>query len=223
MPYGMSNNALILKKISKHYNQGKTIVKVLDELDLTIKQGELVAIIGSSGSGKSTLLHIAGLLDDPDQGEVIIINNQEEKKYLTRLHNLGFIYQQHHLLRDFTALENVIMPQLIAGGSKKSAGYEAEAILSYLGLANKLHNMPGELSGGEQQRVAIARSLINKPKIILADEPTGNLDPHTTNNVFNLLIKIAREQNTSIIMVTHNHEIAYKMDSVYELIDGKLK
>jgi lipoprotein-releasing system ATP-binding protein len=219
----MNEAVLILKDISKQYKQGKTIVRVLDDLNLTVNKGELIAVIGSSGSGKSTLLHIAGLLDKPTIGQVIIPDNEQQKNHLIRLHHLGFIYQQHHLLKDFTAIENVILPKLIAGGDEAEAKQEAEAILLSLGLVKKSNNMPGELSGGEQQRVAIARSLINKPKIILADEPTGNLDPKTTNEVFNLLLKVAKEQNTAIIMVTHNHEIAHKMDKIYELKHGSLR
>ncbi|WP_341789997.1 ABC transporter ATP-binding protein [Rickettsia endosymbiont of Polydrusus tereticollis] len=219
----MSKAVLILKDISKQYKQGNTLVRVLDDLNLTVNEGELIAIIGSSGSGKSTLLHIAGLLDKPTNGEVTIPNTDQKQNHLIRLYHLGFIYQQHHLLKDFTALENIILPKLIAGGDEEEAIKEAEEILLSLSLVKKSHNMPGELSGGEQQRVAIARSLINKPKIILADEPTGNLDPKTSNEVFNLLLKVAKEQNTAIIMVTHNHEIAYKMDKVYELKHGTLK
>ncbi|MGX6960728.1 MAG: ABC transporter ATP-binding protein [Rickettsia endosymbiont of Pentastiridius leporinus] len=218
----MSNKVLILKNISKQYRQGKTIIRVLDDLDLTVNEGELIAVIGSSGSGKSTLLHIAGLLDKPTNGEVIIPNIEYKKTNLIRLNYLGFIYQQHHLLRDFTALENVIMPRLINGIDQKEAAEEAKKILSDLGLGKKVYNMPGELSGGEQQRVAIARSLINKPKLILADEPTGNLDPKTTNDVFNLFLKVAKDQNTAIIMVTHNHELAHKMDKLYKLKHGML-
>lgn len=218
----MSNKVLILKNISKHYSQGKTIVRVLDDLNLTINEGELIAVIGSSGSGKSTLLHIAGLLDKPTNGEVIITNSEHTNHHLIRLHYLGFIYQQHHLLKDFTALENVIMPHLISGANQKESIETAKNILDSLELSKKLYNMPGELSGGEQQRVAIARSLINKPKIILADEPTGNLDPKTTNEVFNLFLKVAKEQNTAVIMVTHNHELAHKMDKLYKLKHGTL-
>ncbi|XVN40779.1 MAG: ABC transporter ATP-binding protein [Rickettsia endosymbiont of Argas persicus] len=218
----MNNKVLILKNISKHYYQGKTVVRVLDDLNLEVTEGELIAVIGSSGSGKSTLLHIAGLLDNPTNGEVIIPSNEYEKKHLIRLNYLGFIYQQHHLLRDFTALENVIMPYLIKGVDRKVAIEAAKNILDSLGLSKKLYNMPGELSGGEQQRVAIARSLINKPKIILADEPTGNLDPKTTNEVFNLFLKVAKEQNTAVIMVTHNHELAHRMDKLYKLKHGIL-
>ncbi|MCC8376976.1 MAG: ABC transporter ATP-binding protein [Rickettsia endosymbiont of Graphium doson] len=218
----MSNKILTLKNVSKHYRQGNSIIRVLDDLNLDINEGELIAVIGSSGSGKSTLLHIAGLLDKPTNGEVIIANNECKTNHLIRLNYLGFIYQQHHLLKDFTAIENVIMPRLINGSNQKEAIEAAKNILNSLGLGKKLHNMPGELSGGEQQRVAIARSLINKPKIILADEPTGNLDPKTTNEVFNLFLKVAKEQNTAIVMVTHNHELAHRMDKLYKLKHGAL-
>lgn len=218
----MSNKILTLKNVSKHYRQGNSIIRVLDDLNLDINEGELIAVIGSSGSGKSTLLHIAGLLDKPTNGEVIIANSEYKTNHLIRLNYLGFIYQQHHLLKDFTAIENVIMPRLINGSNQKEAIEAAKNILNSLGLGKKLHNMPGELSGGEQQRVAIARSLINKPKIILADEPTGNLDPKTTNEVFNLFLKVAKEQNTAIVMVTHNHELAHRMDKLYKLKHGAL-
>lgn len=220
----MNKAVLTLKNISKKYQQGKSIVEVLSNVNLTVMQGELVAIIGSSGSGKSTLLHIAGLLDTPNSGVVEInsINYPQNYAHIIRLHNIGFIYQRHHLLKDFTALENVAMPKLIIGNNHKSAFREAEELLVELGLANKIHNMPGELSGGEQQRVAIARSLINNPQIILADEPTGNLDPNTANEVFNLLLKTVNQKNTSIIVVTHNHEMASKMHRVYQLKYGEL-
>lgn len=218
----MSNKILTLKNVSKHYRQGNFIIRVLDDLNLDINEGELIAIIGSSGSGKSTLLHIAGLLDTPTNGEVIIANSEYKTNHLIRLNYLGFIYQQHHLLKDFTALENVIMPRLINSSNQKETIETAKSILNSLGLGKKLYNMPGELSGGEQQRIAIARSLINKPKIILADEPTGNLDPKTTNEVFNLFLKVAKEQNTAVVMVTHNHELAHKMDKLYKLRHGAL-
>lgn len=215
----MSKSILSLRNISKHYAQGKSTVPVLENVNLEVMQGELIAIIGSSGSGKSTLLHIAGLLDSPNNGEVLInsTNYQSGKEYLARLHNIGFIYQQHRLLKDFTAIENVAMPRLISGDDYKIALDESEQILKELGLSDKKNNMPGELSGGEQQRIAIGRSLINKPLIILADEPTGNLDPSTADEVFNLFIRTARQQKTAIIMVTHNHQLAGKMDRIYEL------
>lgn len=221
----MSKPVLSLKNVSKHYKQGKTNISVLNNVNLEVMEGELIAIIGSSGSGKSTLLHIAGLLDTPDSGEVLINSTKSstEKAHLTRLLNIGYIYQQHRLLKDFTALENVAMPKLIAGSDYKLALKESAQILKELGLANKKRNMPGELSGGEQQRVAIGRSLITKPLLILADEPTGNLDPSTADEVFNLFIRTAHSQNTAIVMVTHNHQLAKKMDKIYELNYGKLE
>lgn len=218
----MNKATLILQNISKEYTQGKAVVKVLNNINLTIEIGEMVAIIGASGSGKSTLLHIAGLLDSPASGKLILPYATSQDNHLIRLHNLGFIYQQHHLLKDFTARENIALPKLIATGNYKEALRQADQLLSELGLQSRANNMPGELSGGEQQRVAIARSLINKPCLILADEPTGNLDPDTAAEVFNLFLKITRQQNTSIIMVTHNIELAKRMDKVYELRHGEL-
>lgn len=216
------NKTLMLQDISKEYTQGKSIIKVLNNINLTIEAGEMVAIVGASGSGKSTLLHITGLLDNSTSGKVILPGANFKDKNLIRLHHLGFIYQQHHLLKDFTARENIALPKLIASGDYKTALQEADQLLSELGLYAKANNMPGELSGGEQQRIAIARSLINKPSIILADEPTGNLDPDTAAEVFNLFLKITKQQNTSIIMVTHNIELAERMDKVYEVRHGEL-
>ncbi|MCC8416988.1 MAG: ABC transporter ATP-binding protein [Rickettsia endosymbiont of Bryobia graminum] len=221
MDYVM-NEILKLQNISKQYKQGKAIIEVLNNVNLTVKQGELVAIIGASGSGKSTLLHIAGLLDVPDSGLVEIVSNKSSNKDLLRLHNIGFVYQQHHLLKDFTALENIAMPRLISGADYKLALEDARQLLSELGLEGKINNLPGELSGGEQQRVAVARAMINNPKVILADEPTGNLDPNTAEEVFNLFLKTASVKNTAMIIVTHNHEIAKRMHNVYELKNGIL-
>lgn len=217
------NEILKLQNISKQYKQGKAIIEVLNNVNLTVKQGELVAIIGVSGSGKSTLLHIAGLLDVPDSGLVEIVSNKSSNKDLLRLHNIGFVYQQHHLLKDFTALENIAMPRLISGADYKLALEDARQLLSELGLEGKINNMSGELSGGEQQRVAVARAMINNPKVILADEPTGNLDPNTAEEVFNLFLKTASIKNTAMIIVTHNHEIAKRMHNVYELNNGLLQ
>ncbi|XVN42968.1 MAG: ABC transporter ATP-binding protein [Candidatus Rickettsia vulgarisii] len=222
MDYVMSE-ILKLQNISKKYKQGEIIIEVLNNINLTVKQGELAAIIGASGSGKSTLLHIAGLLDIPDSGVVEIASRQTNNKDLQRLNNIGFVYQQHHLLKDFTALENVAMPRLISGANYKLALEDAKQLLSELGLVSRINNMPGELSGGEQQRVAIARAMINNPKVILADEPTGNLDPSTAEEVFNLFLKTAATKNTSMIIVTHNLEIAKRMDRIYELKHGSLQ
>ena len=191
----MSKTILALKGISKDYKQGRSIIEVLKNVDLTVNQKEMVAIVGASGSGKSTLLHIAGLLDPADSGQIFIDNVPDSKianlRYANqiRLDNMGFIYQYHHLLKDFTAQENAAMPLLINNVPKKEAIERAASILEELGLGKRLYNVPGELSGGEQQRVAVARALINNPKIILADEPTGNLDPHTADEVFELLVE----------------------------------
>ncbi|WP_316354766.1 ABC transporter ATP-binding protein [Candidatus Trichorickettsia mobilis] len=222
----MSNHILTLTDISKSYRQGNITVEVLKQVNLTIAEGELVAIIGASGSGKSTLLHIAGLLDKADSGTVQIAQEYYQQTMnaktristdLIRLQYLGFVYQYHHLLNNFTARENVAMPALIAGAKYEEALQAADQLLETLNLSNRKNNLPGELSGGEQQRVAIARSLINKPKLILADEPTGNLDPHTANEVFNLFVNRASEQGTAIIMVTHNHNLARNMHKIFEL------
>lgn len=215
---------LTLKNISKEYRQGNSTIEILKTINLTITAGELIAIVGSSGSGKSTLLQIAGFLDDPTNGEVICHLVDFKKAILDqiRLKYIGFVYQNHHLLKDFNARENVAMPKLIAGADYQEALDQADKLLEELGLSSKVYNMPGELSGGQQQRVAIARALINNPKIVLADEPTGNLDQQTAEEVFNLFLQLARQQNTAVIMVTHNHEIAKKMHKVYELKYGIL-
>lgn len=221
----MNNTPTILKlqNINKDYRQGRSTIEVLKNVNLEVSKGQIVAIVGASGSGKSTLLHIAGLLDKADSGLVQIDNIPEHKlknlKYAheIRLENLGFIYQHHHLLRDFNAQENAAMPLLINGVSKEEAFQRAAELLGHLGLAARLGNVPGELSGGEQQRVAIARALINNPKLVLADEPTGNLDPNTAQEVFDLFLDRAQNSGTAIIMVTHNMELASKMDMSYRL------
>jgi lipoprotein-releasing system ATP-binding protein len=225
----MSKAILTLKGISKDYKQGRSIIEVLKNVNLTVNQKEMVAIVGASGSGKSTLLHIAGLLEAADSGEIFIDTVEDARiknlRYSNqvRLENMGFIYQYHHLLTDFTAQENAAMPLLINNISKKEAMERSAAILEELGLGKRLYNVPGELSGGEQQRVAVARSLINNPKIILADEPTGNLDPHTADEVFAIFLKRVEKENTAIIMVTHNLELAAKMNKIYKLSEGSLR
>lgn len=224
----MSKAILALKGISKDYKQGRSIIEVLKNVDLTVNQKEMVAIVGASGSGKSTLLHIAGLLDSADSGEIFIDNVPDSKianlrhANNIRLDNMGFIYQYHHLLKDFTAQENAAMPLLINNVPKKEAIERAASILEELGLGKRLYNVPGELSGGEQQRVAVARALINNPKIILADEPTGNLDPHTADEVFAMFLARAEKENTAIVMVSHNLELASKMHKTYKLDEGSL-
>lgn len=224
----MSKAILTLKEISKDYRQGRSVIEVLKNVNLSVHPKEMVAIVGASGSGKSTLLHIAGLLDTADSGEIFIDNVEDIRiknlRYSNsvRLENMGFIYQYHHLLTDFTAQENAAMPLLINNIPKKEAMERSATILEELGLGKRLYNVPGELSGGEQQRVAVARALINNPKIILADEPTGNLDPHTADEVFAIFLERIEKENTAIIMVTHNLELAAKMDKTYKLSQGSL-
>lgn len=220
----MSNKPiLILSDICKDYRQGRSVIEVLKNINLTVMPREMVSIIGASGSGKSTLLHIAGMLDNADSGAVTIdgtgynATERVNNAHLIRLSKLGFIYQYHHLLRDFTAQENVALPMLIAGGKKERAFEKAADLLSSLGLGNRMYNVPGELSGGEQQRVAIARAIINDPAIILADEPTGNLDPNTAEEVFDLFLTRSRENNMAVVMVTHNTYLASRMDKCYKL------
>ncbi len=219
------NNVLELKSISKSYKQGGESLTVIDKTSLSIKAGELVAIIGSSGSGKSTLLHIAGLLDRDFTGDVIVggVKATDAEKDNIRLNKIGFIYQYHHLLKDFNARENVAMPRLIAGLDYNQALKDADDLLSQLGLGKRLTNFPGELSGGEQQRVAIARSMINNPAIILADEPTGNLDNHSSDTVIQMFIDLAKSRGTAAVIVTHNDKIAAMMDRVFELKSGVMK
>lgn len=223
----MNNTILELNNVSKEYKQGRSLLEVFKNVNFAIKPGELVAIVGNSGSGKSTLLHIAGLLDKPSFGSVIVCGKETNKPCFTqhnlfRLKYIGFIYQKHYLLNNFSARENVAMPRLIAGDNLANALEDADSLLEQLGLSQRAYNMPGELSGGEQQRVAIARSIINKPKLILADEPTGNLDPNTANEVFELFLRLVKEHNTAIVMVTHNYELAKRMHSCYELSFGSL-
>lgn len=221
----MNNHQIILKlhNINKDYYQGRSVIEVLRDVNLEVAKGEMVAIVGASGSGKSTLLHIAGLLDRPNSGSVVIDDIPEHRthnlKYAAqiRLQNLGFIYQHHHLLRDFNTQENAALPLLIDGANKDEAFQRAGDLLNKLGLGNRLYNVPGELSGGEQQRVAIARALINNPKIILADEPTGNLDPKTSEEVFELFLERAHNMGSAIIMVTHNMALAKQMHKSYKL------
>lgn len=216
----LNESILELSDITKHYKQGVDTIEVLSCINLKVLAGDTVAIIGCSGSGKSTLLHIAGLLDRPTQGNVFIngLSNISNKDR-TRLLYIGFIYQYHYLLQDFTALENVLIPMWARGVSNIE---EAEYWLKCLGLFDRRNHYPEALSGGQQQRVAIARALINHPKLILADEPTGNLDPDTAREVFELLISLAKKHQVAVIVVTHNHALAAKMDKIYELNHGTL-
>ena len=218
---------LELKQICKSFRQGSQKLDVLTGVDLEIKSGEIVALIGPSGSGKSTLLQIAGLLETPSSGE-IYLNRQNCSKLgdglrpLLRRDFLGFVYQYHNLLPDFSAEENVMLPQLIAGRKAKAARERAAWLLERLNLGSRLKHRPAEMSGGEQQRVAIARALANAPKLLLADEPTGNLDPKTSDVVFAELLNIVKETGLSALIATHNMELASAMDRKVRLEDGRL-
>lgn len=220
-------SVLELKQVYKHYYQGEQKLDVLQGVDLAIAPHEVVALIGPSGAGKSTLLQITGLLDHPNKGKVILDGEDcsaanDGIRTALRRDYLGFVYQYHNLLSDFNALENVMLPQLIAGVKYTAAKEKAEWLLGRLGLKERIFHRPAELSGGEQQRVAIARSLANTPKLLLADEPTGNLDPHTSDNVFLALLDIVKETGLSALIATHNMELAGKMDRQLLLKDGKL-
>ena len=221
------NAVLVLKNINKTFRQGDNVLEVLKDVQLTVKPKEIVALIGPSGSGKSTLLQIAGLLEQPTDGEVYVngelcSNGNDNLRTELRRDYLGFVYQYHNLLPDFDALENVILPQLVAGVNYKEAADKAAWLLQRLGLGERMKHRPAELSGGEQQRVAIARALANTPKLLLADEPTGNLDPNTSDNVFLTLLDVVKETGLSALIATHNIELSHKMDREVTLKDGKL-
>ena len=218
---------LALQGIRRRFVQGAAVLDVLQGIDLAVAPGTIAALVGPSGTGKSTLLHVAGLLERPSAGEVAIDGRPcdrlgDAERTRLRRERIGFVYQFHHLLPDFTALENVAMPQLIAGRGRRAAGTRATALLERLGLAARLDHRPARLSGGEQQRVAIARALANAPGLLLADEPTGNLDPHTAEEVFAVLLEIVRDTGTAALVATHNPELAARMDMTYRLMDGRL-
>ena len=216
-------------KIAKNYDDvARNDLHVLDDVNFSLEHGETSAIIGSSGSGKTTLLNILGGLDKPSSGQVMlngvdVHKLSEKQRSAVRNSNLGFIYQFHHLLPEFTALENVAMPLLINGRSVKEARQRAEKVLSDVGLGQRTHHKPSELSGGERQRAAIARALIHQPECILADEPTGNLDRKNAEQAIDLIIDLNQKYDTSLIIVTHDLTIAERMDTVYTLEDGVLK
>lgn len=221
----MSDTVLELSNIKRHYTQGKNKLSVLKGVDLTLKAGKSVALIGPSGAGKTTLLQIAGLLDQPSSGKLVIAGNDptkanDETKAKLRRDHIGMVYQLHHLLPDFTAEENVMIPQMIRGVTKAKAKEKAKEVLGFLGLEGRLGHKPAELSGGQQQRVAIARAIVNRPSVILADEPTGNLDPDTAKEVFNLLLSTIKEMNAALLVVTHNMELAKQTDQLLSLDHG---
>ena len=216
------------KKISKFYTEGENQTQVLKEVSFSMQQGELAAIVGSSGSGKSTLLHTLGGLDQPSSGEVFIKGQslqQASANQLASLRNrhLGFVYQFHHLMADFNALENVMMPMLIGRQNKTEAKDRAEAMLQAVGLSHRLKHRPSALSGGDRQRVAIARALVNRPDLVLADEPTGNLDHKTTESIFELIQKLNQEQNIAFLLVTHDMSLAQKLSRCLTMQDGILQ
>jgi lipoprotein-releasing system ATP-binding protein len=224
----MSEPHLRLRGVHRHYGEGDTAVRVLEATDLEVAAGEMVAIVAPSGAGKSTLLHLSGLLERPQGGEVEIVGTpttglNERGRTLLRRDTIGYVYQFHHLLPEFTAAENVMMPQLIQGRSPDQAKARAGELLEVLGVGKRSHHRPAELSGGEQQRVAIARAAANRPKILLADEPTGNLDPETSDLVFAALQRLIREEQAAALIATHNHELARRADRIVTLRNGRVE
>lgn len=224
----MNNSIIVCQNLSKIYQEERLATTVLQGVNLTVEKGELLAIVGTSGSGKSTLLHLLGALDAPSTGEVIFNDNNIHKlssKQQAKWRNqeLGFVYQFHHLLSEFTALENVAMPLLIAGEPVKIAQQKATALLERVGLSERIQHRPAELSGGERQRVAIARALINKPSLVLADEPTGNLDAKSAESVYQLLRELNSELGTAFIVVTHDQQLANKLHRQLYMANGILQ
>jgi lipoprotein-releasing system ATP-binding protein len=223
----VSEFLLQLRGIGRTYKTGEESLTVLNGAELSVRPGEIVALVAPSGSGKSTLLHLAGLLEKPDVGSVIIDGEDagmlpDAARTAIRLRKIGFVYQFHHLLAEFTALENISLPQMIAGKSQAEADRRSMDLLGRLGLAARSQHLPGKLSGGEKQRVAIARALANHPALLLADEPTGNLDVATANIVFEELLHIVRSENVAALIATHNPELAARMDRQVTLRDGRL-
>lgn len=218
---------LVATDISRRYSQGDLSVDVLKQLSLTINRGDRIGIVGSSGSGKSTLLHLLGGLDKPTSGSVVLAGQDLSKlsqraRGVLRNKNMGFVYQFHHLLPEFSALENVAMPLLIRKDSVKQATEKSASLLERVGLGDRLRHKPSELSGGERQRAAIARALVTDPKVVLADEPTGNLDEGTADKVYELLLELNQESSTSFLIVTHDTKLASRMDTVLTLTHGTL-
>ena len=221
----MSDPVVELRGVGRTFGAGSVALEVLKEINLAVDPGEIVALVGPSGSGKSTLLQIAGLLEKPDNGTVLIGGRNtdgmsDDTRTEIRRRKLGFVYQYHHLLAEFSARENIVVPQMIAGVAKSDAAGRADGLLADMGLADRATHRPARLSGGEQQRVAIARALANHPELLLADEPTGNLDPGTAGEVFGLLMRMVREQGLGALIATHNPDLAARMDRTLSLADG---
>ena len=224
----MSNSVLVAEGLKKTYTSGPQAVTVWEDIDLTVEAGDSVAIVGASGSGKTSLLNVLGGLDDMDAGEVYLQGQQlskltEQEKTRIRNRDIGFVYQFHHLLPEFTALENVMMPLLLAGESRQQASARAAESLAELGLKTRTSHKPAELSGGERQRTAIARALVTKPRLVLMDEPTGNLDQATASEVERLMSELRTGSDTALFTVTHDQALAGRMERVYHLIGGKLQ
>jgi lipoprotein-releasing system ATP-binding protein len=224
----MSEPLLSIRGLERTYETGVGPLPVLRGVDLDVQPGEIVGLVGPSGSGKSSLLHAAGLLEHPNAGRITIQGQDcsdlaDRERTRVRLGTIGFVYQFHHLLPEFTALDNVALPQMIAGRTEAAAQARARELLAALGLAERWSHQPAQLSGGEQQRVAVARALANAPRLLLADEPTGNLDPHTSEAVFGNLYQLAKETGVACLIATHNFELARHMDRVLALKDGHLE
>lgn len=223
----MSEPLFRLDRITRTYVQGRTRLNVLNGVDLALQRGEIVALVGPSGAGKSTLLHIAGLLERPDDGEVLLTGQacgrlSDDARTAIRRRQIGFVYQYHHLLPEFSALENIVLPQMIAALDRSEAERRGRELLALLKLAERADHRPGQLSGGEQQRVAIGRALANAPDLLLADEPTGNLDPRTADEVFQLLLTLVRTVGLAAIIATHNPALAARMDRTVRMENGQL-
>ncbi|MCP3055269.1 ABC transporter ATP-binding protein [Aurantimonas marianensis] len=219
--------ALRLEQVERHYKQGDDRLTILDAADVGISAGEMVALVAPSGAGKSTLLHIAGLLERPNAGEVYIDGEAcgslgDDRRTEMRRRSIGFVYQFHHLLPEFSALENVMLPQMILGRSRAEAAERSRELLDYMRIGKRADHRPAELSGGEQQRVAIARAVANAPHVLLADEPTGNLDPTTAGYVFDALTALVRQSGVAALIATHNHELAARMDRAVTIDTGKV-